>query len=382
MHPKSLPLTVLLGLAIGLLIAIASAAVGYWQFQGVSRQISKQILDTSQSVQRYIHDQQIQHLRELSNGIAGNSSFASYIAEAMSSSSVPGQTRDVASIRDLLDERRKDAGLDAAAILDVNGKLVAATGDSFFSESDLSTLPQVAQTRKDGSQAFGILETDKRLPLIAVTAVTRGSGVEALLITGERFDEAALKRMAKIGQIDLALVVMEPTGARLVSSTLDAHDAQVVSQALGKLENHFHVGAGQTSAADDAELDFEGQWRSVRFVPFHASDDKVQLMALVPEAHRQSICKVMALPLIVGAIGGTIFSIVIALVGWFRVTRPLLRMAELSDRAAGGDHALQASVSGSPLVRKIGTALNVLLSQLDRYRVTPGTPRRRSTDRL
>jgi len=143
---------ILLGTAVAVLIAVAAASVVLWQYGAIDRQASTHALDTAQSVHKYVQEQRVAHLEEASRTIATNPSFVSYIAQALSTNDGHGAI-DVASIRDLLDERRHDAGLDAAAILDASGKAVASVGDTLSSERDWSALSVVAQVKKNPAQA-------------------------------------------------------------------------------------------------------------------------------------------------------------------------------------------------------------------------------------
>jgi Double sensory domain of two-component sensor kinase len=379
MRTKTLLHSLFYGLLIGVLIAAGAAAIGFVQYQNINRQTATQTLDASQSVMQYVHERQVQRLQEVSNTIATNPSFVSYISQAMSADLPAGQLRDVASIRDLLDERRKDAGLNTAAILDVSGKVVASVGDNFLAERQLTTSPLVAQTRQSGNQTVGVLDDDKRLPLIVVTPLTRGSGVEALLVTAQRFDESALKSMAQIGRVDLALITLDPTGPRLVTSTLTAENSAALTSELGRLQDHFPKGASPADKSD-VDLNFGGRANSARTVLLHPGNDKALLMMIVPDARRNTLCAALGYPLLIGVLCALAIALIFSFLRWRRFIHPLTAVAEMSERAARGDYALQTNVTGSPLVRRLASAVNALLSGLDRHRVAPGTPRRRATD--
>jgi hypothetical protein len=68
------------------------------------------------------------------------------------------------------------------------------------------------------------------------------------------------------------------------------------------------------------------------------------------------------------------------IVGWRRGVAPLAAITNLSERAMHGDFALELKPQGFALIHRLGTLLNYLLKELDRYRVPHGAPRRRATD--
>jgi hypothetical protein len=79
--------------------------------------------------------------------------------------------------------------------------------------------------------------------------------------------------------------------------------------------------------------------------------------------------------------GAILLVVLLLLIAWRGAVSPLLAMDALAARAAHGDHALQLRVRGFGPVRRIAASCNRLLQELDRYRVPPGVPRRRATDR-
>jgi len=191
MRTKFLLMVIGIGVTLAGLIVAAMIAAGAWQYRAVAQQAASKTLDTAQSIHKYVDEQRLQHLADASLGIAANPDFSSYIAAALNPDASAGQARDVASIRDRLDERRRAAHLDAAAILDANGVVVATVGDSFLAEHNLTTLAAVVESRRSGAQASGLISDDRRIPLISVTPLLREAKLEALLVTGMRFDEGA-----------------------------------------------------------------------------------------------------------------------------------------------------------------------------------------------
>jgi len=378
MRTKFLLMVIGIGVTLAGLIVAAMIAAGAWQYRAVAQQAASKTLDTAQSIHKYVDEQRLQHLADASLGIAANPDFASYIAAALNPDASAGQARDVASIRDRLDERRRAAHLDAAAILDANGVVVATVGDSFLAEHNLTTLAAVVESRRSGAQASGLISDDRRIPLISVTPLLREAKLEALLVTGMRFDDSVLKTMAHVAQIDFALVSVPPTGPQVLSSSLDARDSELLAKGVSARRIPL-LETDATSAATEIQLG-EETW-SLRTVALGPSSGKTFLLSLVPPPHREAARAAIEPALLVIIVALLAVLMILLAILWRSVLRPLIRIAELSERTMRGDYALEMKPAGIGLVRRIGEAFNHLLNELDGYRVAPGTPRRRATDR-
>ncbi len=371
---------IFLGIAIAVLIAASAAGIVLWQYRAMDHQTSTHVLDSAQSFHRYMQEQRVAHLEEASRTIATNPSFVSYIAQALSANDVHG-TIDVASIRDLLDERRRDAGVDSAAILDATGKAVASVGDTLSSERDWSALSVVAQVKKNPTQASAILSDDKRVSIVTATPLMRGTDIQALLLTGVRIDEAAVRSLGQIGQSDLALIAFGPGSTSVIASTLDAQDAQQLSALASASGTQWQDRLTSGDGLESFDIDVAGRSWLARLAPLHRSSQKVFLLALVPPARRDAVLSALATPVIAGAIAAVLLLVVLLLWLWRRILRPLTTMGDFAERAMRGDHALELRLTGNGPVQRIATAFNQILKELARFRIAPGIPKRRETDR-
>ena len=369
-----------LGTAIAVLIAAGAWSIVLWQYRAIDRQANTHALDTAQSIHKYVQEQRVAHLEEASRTIATNPNFVSYITQALATNDVHGAT-DVASIRDLLDERRHDAGLDAAVILDASGKAVASVGDTLYSERDWSGIAMVAQVKKNPTQASAILNDDKRAFLVTATPLMRGTEIEALLLTGARIDEVAVKSLGQIGQSDLALIAFGPASSSIIASTLDAQDAQQFATLAATSQTQWQDHIASATGSEPFTVDVSGRSWSARLAPLHRSSQKVFLMALVPPARGDAVFRALATPVLAGAVAAILLLTIFALWLWRRVLRPLTVMDEFAARAMRGDHALELRLAGTGPIQRIASAFNQILKELARYRVAPGNPLRRATDR-
>ncbi len=372
---KLLLTTIFIAMAAVALVIVAALATGAWQYSSASAAATEHAFEAARSVSVYVKDQQLRRLKLASSLLASNADFAAGLERAMPADQGGEAVRDVPAIRDLLTQQLRLANLDAAAILDASGKFVAAGGESFLPEHDLSSLAVTLRSAHDLVPTAALLDDDATVPLVAVTPLVDGTRLKALLVTGVRMDAGSLRTIADLAGANLALVVIEPTGPSIVESTLDEHTVEQLATALEKDRTRW-------SGADSADLnvDLDGRQTTARSWPVQATAKKAFFLALPSPALRESIERVLVPPLIVAACCTLLVLSIVLLFLWRRALAPLAAMTELSELARRGDFALQLKPQGFDLVRRVADLINYLLRELDRHRVPHGVPRRRVTD--
>jgi len=209
----------------------------------------------------------------------------------------------------------------------------------------------------------------------------RGTDIEALLLTGVRINETAIRSLGQIGQSDLALIAFGPGSTSIIASTFDAQDAQQFATLVASSGTQWQDRVGSANGLESFAVDVSGRSWSARLAPLHRSSQKVFLMALVPPARREAVLSALATPVIAGAGAAILLLLVLLLLLWRRVLRPLAIMDEFAARAMRGDHALELRLMGTGSIQRIAAAFNQILKELTRFRVAPGIPHRRATDR-
>ena len=134
----TIPLAVRLFLVMALLIALAIGAavlVAWLQGRKIAYQAVDKAVNTSSAVQREFEQKRLDQLQLAVRLIAADADFVTYIADASGSAVLPGlggdesEVRDSRSMRDLLEERRRDFGLDLAILLADSGDVLARTDE-------------------------------------------------------------------------------------------------------------------------------------------------------------------------------------------------------------------------------------------------------------
>jgi hypothetical protein len=365
------------GIIAATLVAAAAAVVGACQFEQMNRMQAGRMLATAEAALVQMQNERIRRLETISSAIAANPGLLDAIAVVLNRDAGAGKA-DTAAIRDQLEARRRDAGLAAAAALDANGKTVVATGDTFLSSYDYSVLALAKQAKTTSLPASATISDGAGLHLVTITPLTR-SGLDALLLTAEAFDETSLRTITGISKVELALVVFSGDGPHIQSTTLDAPRSQALTDAANA---HKAAWLGHVGARDPNQepLELGAQTWTVEIFAVQRSDRNTALIALVPPAFASDLANTLWLPLAAAAGVAIVVLAGLLFIHWRRTLGPIVAMTQLAERAQRGDYALNFKAPGSGIAARLANALNRILGQLDRYRVPPGTPRRRSTD--
>jgi hypothetical protein len=313
-------------------------------------------------------------LEVASRDIANNPNFIGYIAQALNATDAGG--RDVASIRDLLEERRQSAKLDAAAILDADGQLVAAVGETFLSRQTLAGLGAVNMARQTLQQKAGVIIHQASAPLIVVTPMTRGTDVQALLVTARHTEVDLAKSMASFTGA-AAVVVVDSSGPRTTYSSLDVASTRLLAGEMQARKAQL-VDAVERSATDIV-LTLDGNTWPLRAMPLQPGAPAFMLAMIAPQ-QTLALRDAIAMPLLWLALGTILVIVLIMLVAWRTLLTPLTAISDLATHLSHRDFALAIRPRGIPLVRNVQTVVNQLLQELGRYRTAPGMPHRRATD--
>ena len=354
-----------------LLLIVSSAVLGagavYWQERNTSRIIESKTLESIRSVQRVSEALKRSEL-ELKTGIlASNPSFVGYVSQALAAGQEAGGVIDAVSIRDLLDERRRQYSLDFAGIIDPRGNSVVMLGSVMQTFQDISKSPLLARVRAGSTPATSLWCQGDHLVLVTLAPLLRGDTVEAFLLTGVDINRDFVDPLAGSSHADVALIGFAPSGNTVVASTLGAslHPALLEAVATGTL-------SAKKEESDDApsllEVDLgEGNTTASAVFLFDSPDAGV-MVSIIPASQRVLARKAIREPAMAAAAA---LLVVIALIWWLiqrRLMRPLGRLSEMSERILRNDFHVIAREDGDAGVAIVGRALNHSLASLRGYK--------------
>lgn len=368
------------GIALCLLIAAVAVLVAISQSRAVNRQLAIRALGTAHAVQVQIAAERLKNLEHLSATIAANPSLLGSVAQVAEPRSPVDPPADVTPLHDQLEQLRRAASLKAAAILDVEGGKIATTGDIAFAAIDFTSVPMVAQAKKNSAAAIGTFEGDNRVHFVAVIPLRNGPALLAFLLTADQFDDASVRFAAQAGQTDLALLALRPDASRVLSSTLEGGDARDLPALAARRKDDWRSRAA-APAPEPFDVELGGRTWIALAAKLRPSSANTILLSLMPPTTSDAVLEAIASPLLAGVFAGLIIVAAVLFVLWQRIIGPMATMVDLSGRARHGDYALAIRTGSSGLAGRLALAFNYLLNELDRHRAPPGAPRRRATDR-
>lgn len=373
--------TVLRGFGIGvavLVVAIAAvfAIAAAWQWRVAVQATGDEVLDGAHAVQGELLRLHRDALMQLSTALCANPGFVAYVNRALGDG---GVAPDVHSIQDQLAQRRSDLGLDAMAVLLPSGHMVAAVGAGIPDAIELGRDDRFAAALASSATTAGFVAIGARTWLVAFSPMTQGGVVVAVLMSARLHDAGVARDFATLSRAGYALVVPGDGTSRVAASSLDADQAQALSQVLAA-NPHWLSDAQALAGRATRSVDLVGFPAAVRARPITDATPGTAWLTIAPTRAVAWTSRVFA-PLAL-ALFGVLAALSVALWAlWSEWIGPLLALAGVAEHSAVGDHAIAFAPRGAAAVRRIGQALNRAQTQLARHRPQPNSPRRRTTDR-
>lgn len=344
---------VLICVGIALLLGAVVLGLMRWQHTTILRTLESERLQASRSAQRVVEEQRAIDIATRAELIAGNQSFVGYVEQALGGA-LPGVKVDTASIVDLLGERSGQLGLTLAAVLDEEGRLVAAT-QAFTQRRRFGDDPLFVKARDSQTTATGLWLDVDRLLQIAIRPLAADGSSEGFLVVGMLVNQNLVEPIAQIGATQVAVIANTAGGRMVGASTLDS---ELQQELLAKLP------AGAAAGREPFALRLGKTEATVSMTPLFGSTvgDLVVVATDAAGATPQSLLRQQS-PLLAAA--GLVLLVLLgaAWMLWSRVLRPIDALSELIERAASGDRHLKFQENAGAL-RRIAKAFNALMASL------------------
>lgn len=348
-------------------ISAAGAAATWWQDHGISELLDVHALESVQSIQKFAEESKRRELELKSEILATNPGFVGYISQAMAAGAVSGGSVDSASIRDLLEERRKLYGFDVAAVLDPRGNSVVMLGDALRKRQDFSSLPLLLRVRASARAESELIGQEGRLVLATLSPMLRGTTIEALLLTGVEIGDAFIQPIARAGKADLALVGTSSQGYVVVASTLDSAENQAIVDAVAA-ELPVLPGAGIADVARHYDLELAGATTRAASTPLFGAAAGGVLVSIVPVEQRVVITGAIRTPMLIAGAAVLIVLLAVWVLVQARLVHPVNQLVEISDRVLRGDIQVVARDVGKGDLSLIAAAFNQALAGMRGYK--------------
>lgn len=366
--------------ALIVLILAGIAAVGYAQYRTVSTQTTESLLAKISVAQVYALQQQLAHLEELSTILANDTNFDKYIAQALDPDPVSGKVVDTVSIHDLLEMRRDELRINAAAIVDSTHRVIAAAGEGFVNGQDLSKNQLLQQTVATRNQSAGVFEDNRHAIWTAFAPIQRAGDTNATLMTGLRLDAALMRDVHRITGSDAVIIGVDKVSPHVLASSLDGQQEADLEAAISTQPDSFSAGV-KASDGHVHSLVIGGERWAVQTSTLSAHEKKYLLVSLLEPKALSQPAQAVIWPLFTGT--AALLFLITAMAALLRryFIRPLTILGSLSERAIKGDYDVVYSGIADGPVGRLGAVFNLLTGELSKYRPLHNAPRRRVTDR-
>ncbi len=203
----------------------------YFGNQMANESINKK-LDSSQLIQQEFSTQKLRQLELVSLLMASDPAFVAYVAQTIFDLE-SGEQPDVASISDLLLERKQQYGFDLAVIATADGQQLARSDQAMAAPRDLQDMDLMAKVMVELLPTSGYWLDKERIYQAAIVPLARGRNLIGFLITGVVVDNSLTDTVANLTGTEV-LVIANENPLRALASTLDL---DLTSTMLDKLSN-------------------------------------------------------------------------------------------------------------------------------------------------
>ncbi len=220
MSKNKLSLSKKLTFATTFLVVIAvivSMTTTLFQGQQIANSTVDEKLGASQTVQKALTEQRAKQLTLISLLVSSDPAFIAYLAEAMAPSGFGDQV-DMASIHDLLVERKQQFGFDLAITINSEGQQVARSDQAMTVAKDLSELPLLKRTMSNLTPQSGFIEDQGEVHQAAAIPLARGGHLIGYFITGLALNDQFANDIRAISGSDVLLTTTQE-GQRTVKAT-------------------------------------------------------------------------------------------------------------------------------------------------------------------
>lgn len=343
------------GLVLVVALAAAASAGVVWCVHRAADERMLERFKVAGMVGTDLQAQQLENLQLRAQLLAGDPAFVDYVTQSLIPNPQTGGTVDSLSISELLKQRRN--GYDVAMVLDPLGKPVSSSGLLAKDRASIQHDALVTTSIRDLKPVQGTWLDNGQLLWVVASPLLRGNTLEGVLITAIRVSDAFASTIGRIARSDVALVAASgATSLPLSNSGLDVRVLDLLSKQSGQI-----LAASNTSG-QIVPLQDGSQVITTWVTPLRTSDAQVALVALDHQSDgedRNLHTEVVSLLLGVTVLG--VIAILCVLVQWQGTWLPLQQVAEVVDRAGGGDNHMTIRTGGSLIVRYLREGINRLL---------------------
>jgi serine/threonine-protein kinase len=254
----STKLTLITALLITLTVLVSIFITLYFGNQIANESVSKK-LNGSHLIQQEFNQQKLRQLELVSLVVASDPAFTAYVAQTIFDLE-NDQQADIASIADLLLERKQQFGFDVAIIASAEGQQIARSDQAMATPRNLTEI-QLMKTAMDALlPVSGYWSDGERIYQAAVVPLARGRNLIGFLITGLIVNDQLANDIAKLSGTEVMILSEKEQSFRPIASTLDIDLNKALIDQLNQLSSANQFKAGEKFNLKLNELDLANQF--------------------------------------------------------------------------------------------------------------------------
>ncbi len=348
-------------LVTSLLIALlvgAAVIVTLFLLRRIARDAAADSLKNSASVQATYERERYGRLELISRVFVSNPNLIAYLAEA-------AQTRETASLLDVLAEGQKELKFDFAILLDPDGRVLARTDNPRAVGGDLSKRPLVAKALTDFN-ASGVWREGNRLYYAVAVPIQQQFTLFGFLVPGFAITNDSADEVSQVSGADQAILAAGEQGPEIVATTLQQDTARSLAAALASGPQRMREALLSGKAVRQMELSLEGKPWLVQESPlFEAQGKPVGATMALASLDRELAAYRQIQNVLLGA--GLAAVLLAPLLSFFFTRKalvPIRRLVAAAEKARQGDYDEKIDSDRTDEVGRLAHAFHELLADL------------------
>ena len=192
-------------------------------------------LNSSHLIQEEFNQQKLKQLELVSLVVASDPAFVAYVAQTIFDLE-NNDRADIASIADLLLERKQQYGFDVAIIASADGQQIARSDQAMAAPKNLNDNKLMNEAMEALLPVSGFWSDNKSYYQAAVVPLSRGRNLIGFLITGLTINDTLANDIAKLSATEVMILDQYQKQYSILGSTLDLDTNELMVKNINQLE--------------------------------------------------------------------------------------------------------------------------------------------------
>ena len=217
---------------------LISILVTFYYGNQYSKASINEKLNSGQSVQQAFFKQQTRQLELVSLLVASDPAFVAYIAEAINVYETDDSTATLASISDLLLERKQQYNFDVAMVTTAEGKLIARSNKTMTVIKDISKTGLLSLAIEQLEPINGFWQEKDKIYQASVIPLARGQNLIGFFITGVEINNNIASEIGRLSGTEILFVSKKGANYTNIATSMDVANGNDFIKKLNLLERN------------------------------------------------------------------------------------------------------------------------------------------------